>query len=88
MIYAHIKADGKRIPIEVDKPLSLERLQNLVGGYIEFVPLTLTHDVLCVNEEGRIKGLPQNAVYPMLYGDVVVGRMLATANGDEFVGII
>lgn len=43
-------------------PESLEKLQALVGGLIEFAPLGDDPAELMVNEEGTIEGLPTN--YP------------------------
>ena len=89
MIYAYISADGKRKPIESDRPLPLERLQALVGGLIEFVAMPDGTE-LCVNEEGRVRDLPRNARYPAVRGDVVVGRRVYTQDLSEveFVGLI
>lgn len=84
MIYAHIDTEGKRTPVVSDGPLGLERLQALVGGYIEMVALPDGTE-LVINEEGRLHGLPRNPVYPFVVGPVVVGR--ATSDG-EFVGIL
>jgi hypothetical protein len=87
VIYSHVTAEGKVNVIESDAPLPLEKLQELVGGYIEFTygGLGLT---ICVDEEGRIKGKPRNARYPWVVGDVVVGRNIQGAEGTEFVGLI
>ena len=56
-----ITPDGTRKKIEPDrgKTFSLQKLQELVEGYIEIVP----HNgpkIFIVNEEGIIKGLPYN----------------------------
>jgi hypothetical protein len=55
---------------------SLEKWQELVGGYIECVSLT-PHMAMIVNEEGKIKNLPKN--FPWR-DDYIVGNAL-------FVGI-
>jgi hypothetical protein len=59
----------------VENP-SLEKLQELVGGYIEGVA-SPTGELMYANEEGRIRNLPLNhAIYFStgihLFGDVVV----------------
>lgn len=60
----------------------LDELQGFVGGYIEIVPLHGTTQILVVNEEGKLTGLPVNpaatAVWEVVYGptDVVVGDAL------------
>ena len=48
------------VPIErVQVEYSLDRMQSLVGGYIEHV--ALPGAVIVVNEEGKLQGLPLNA---------------------------
>lgn len=88
MIYSHVKSDGKITPIESEKPLALEKLQELVGGYIEFTDADVVGLRLCINEEGRLMGLPINARYPHVVGDVILGRDVVTSDGVEFVGIL
>lgn len=63
---------------EIDN--TLEALQKTVGGYIE--TMTLDDTVLIMNEEGMIKGLPENfrILSNTIYGTVVV----AGVNGEEF----
>ena len=46
-------------------------IQKLVGGYIQVATQGLTETVLC-NEEGVPMGLPRNAHFTGLVGDVVV----------------
>lgn len=38
----------------------LEELQAVVGGYIECLPLAGTNEIMTVNEEGKLQGLPLN----------------------------
>jgi len=66
-----LKSDGTRETI-VSHPagITLEKLQSLVGGYIEFVRYD-SENILLVNEEGLIHRLPQNQHIPQLVGDVV-----------------
>lgn len=87
MIYSHITAEGKITPIETEKPLGLEEMQKLVGGWIEFTTVELGTE-LCINEEGRINGSKPNARYPQVYGDVIVGRQMHGPDGLEFVGLL
>jgi phosphosulfolactate synthase (CoM biosynthesis protein A) len=63
------------------KPIALEDLQKMVGGYIEFVPYG--GGTVCCNEEGLLKKLPQNKKHPAFVGDIVFGE---TVNG-QFVGL-
>lgn len=63
---------------EIDN--TLEAMQKTVGGYIE--TMTLDDTVLIMNEEGMIRGLPENfnILSSTIYGTVIV----AGINGDEF----
>jgi hypothetical protein len=40
---------------------SLKELQTFVGGYIEIQRLPKTREMLVLNEEGKLIGLPRNA---------------------------
>lgn len=79
MIYYHAKANGELHRVYSRKPLPLEKLQTMVGGYIEIVQ----NGTVCCNEEGLLKGLPKNKLHPQFVGDIVVGQ---TVNG-QFVGL-
>ena len=46
---------------------SLKFLQNIVGGYIEFVSLPKQNAVMVVNEEGKMHGLPTNVFASVLF---------------------
>lgn len=59
----------------------LEDLQKLVGGYIEFVPMTEEAGIVC-DEEGRLKGRKYNCD---VYGISFVGTIvLIGMAGEEF----
>ena len=61
-------------------PNALEALQELVGGYIE--PHHICGSlVLVMDEDGRLKGLPEN-VRCVQYG-TIVGPVFITADQDE-----
>lgn len=61
-------------------PNTLEAMQELVGGYIE--PHHICGSLLLVmDEEGRLKGLPEN-VRCVQYG-TIVGPVFITADKDE-----
>jgi len=53
-----IKSDGTEETIE--RKITLEEAQELVGGYIEAVRMTDKKLSLIVNEEGMLFGLPVN----------------------------
>lgn len=64
----------------VTVPNTLEALQELVGGYIE-VHYIGNGLLLVMDEEGRLKGLPEN-VRCVQYG-TIVGPVFITADQDE-----
>lgn len=62
----------------------LKPLQDLVGGYIETVTMTMNSCLIC-NEEGRLLGLPYNCNY---LGMEIYGPMLVVGvQGDEFCDV-
>lgn len=65
-----IRADGTTSV--VDKPLKLEQWQALVGGPIELTQFAGFCVVL--HEEGRIRDLPKNPIFPMYRGTVLFCR--------------
>jgi len=80
----YIKADNSSIRIEETKRLTLEQLQEAVGGYIERVPVKVNgkRAWMWVNEEGKLRGLPINDLATattaasgtpqLIVGDVVI----------------
>lgn len=72
---------------EVHEKTMLAELQQLVGGYIEVVrPRWLRSPYLMiVNEEGHLKGLPENFIGCMLYESISYDR---TVFGSQIVGDI
>lgn len=76
MKYLHIyKADGTSEKREAPTKPTLEEMQKLVGGYIEFV--SVLHEghnrTMVVNEEGLIHNLPLNEEAKKLTGTHIVG---------------
>jgi hypothetical protein len=64
-----LKSNGSR---ELDVKInSLKQMQELVGGYVEFV--YLNDKVLIVNEEGLLYGLPRNNQATEIVGYPIVG---------------
>lgn len=96
MKYIYYKTDGTSEIIESVDPLKLEKLQELVGGDIEFAPEEPDGSYYCVNEEGLLNHLPENqfaryrnqSVKGGFRGNVIHGKMECTKtdDGDEFVG--
>lgn len=63
-----IRPDGTEE--ELNRKLSLEEMQEIVGGLIQIVPANIPHRSLVVNDEGLILGLPRNeAAYKLLHKD-------------------
>jgi hypothetical protein len=58
---------------------TLPALQNIVGGYIEYVDLEENVSLIC-NEEGKIKNLPFNR---KVCDDIIVGTFIITGVKDE-----
>lgn len=64
-----LKSDGsKERDVKIN---SLKQMQELVGGYVEFV--YLNDKVLIVNEEGLLFGLPRNNQATEIAGHPIVG---------------
>lgn len=65
-----IKADGAIIDVEPKngKDFSLKELQSIVGGYIDIVYLK-SGNILVVNDEGAINGMPLNKKATLLYNE-------------------
>ena len=76
------KRAGKTMEIR-EIPNTLEACQELVGGYIETVPL-LPDVLLVCNEEGRIRGKKINPfIDRVFYGD----WFICGTRGVEFVSV-
>jgi hypothetical protein len=73
-----IKNIGENTKI-TDIENDLQSLQNLVGGYIEALPLTKDVLLIC-NEEGKLKGLPVN------FNIVINGKIESIVGNVFFVG--
>ena len=73
------KPNEKPYELEIDN--SLEKLQELVGGYIEVIPANEDKSILIVvNEEGRLKDLESN----ILLGNThIMGNVIFVQNGDD-----
>ena len=71
-------------------PNTLEAFQEIVGGYIEVVPL-YGNIRMIVNEEGKLLSLPKNKAATELYqkiSDYIAGIAIITATrGEDFVSL-
>ena len=77
-----IKASGEVIdvtPKNEGKTFTLEELKEYVGGWIQCVYLN-KHQVLVINEEGKLLNLPYNAIATEAY------RLAFQPNNDCIVG--
>lgn len=61
---------------------TLEAVQELVGGYIETVPLNMPGVILVCNEEGKLRGMKPNP-YPGI-PDLVGPWFICGVSGEEF----
>lgn len=74
-----LRANGDREDIAYKGPndtLSLAQLQKAVGGYIEQVRVPNCHNILMVNEEGKLQGLPFNHQASILAQQVIAGDVV------------
>ena len=66
----------------------LDELQKFVGGYIEVVPLDRTGEIMVLNEEGKLIGLPPNMnataylAQNSRFADFIVGDVLVCDSGQ------
>lgn len=79
-----VMCPAERAPYVTNIENTLENFQNTVGGYIEAVGIA-TDCVAIMNEEGRIKGLPENLSFPWPghHGDI----FFCGVDGEEFTSI-
>lgn len=77
----------KQVKPEKGRAFKLAELQRFVGGYIEIVEID-KDNIMVINEEGKLKGLPFNMVAtlmlrnnPIYAKEVVVGDVLICAKG-------
>ena len=76
--------------MEQEKLLSLEQMQTIVGGPIEFTTATDAKTgervALCVNEEGLLKHLRPNPFLHGIVGNAIRGQMVQGDEGIDFAG--
>ena len=73
-----LKVEPGKAPKIVTIPNTLEAMQQMVGGYIEVIPL----DDVCLvcNEEGKLMGLPGNR---RLGNDVIAGTFFLAGDTPD-----
>ena len=77
-----IRVDGSEETIDSVGGLSLEKAQELIGGYVQALPSTDGRLILC-DEEGRIKGKEVNHRASAFYGrDIVVGDVVMVIRSE------
>lgn len=75
-----VKEPGKKIK-KIAIKNDLESLQELIGGYIECVPLDEDITIIC-DEEGKLKGLQPNIDIEY---DIICGTVVFVGNdGEDF----
>jgi len=93
-----IKTNGVIMVLEKDVAITLDDLQTAVGGYVESIPMfdlyKGEHCVAFCNEEGKLKGLPLNAVatgywweqrHPHPPNDMLVGDIVIITGDNEMM---
>ena len=59
-----------------------EELKEFVGGYIEIVPIN-DHEIMVVNEEGKLNNHPVNYIASLLYKyDNICGNVLVCDDSE------
>ena len=82
-----LKVYPRHYPIPDDIDNTLEAMQEIVGGYIETVPIN-ENIVLVCNEEGKLKNLPKNRDLVWKLGEVDGKQLIVhrdTICGDAFI---
>ena len=76
----YIKADGDIIKdydlTQGSEENNLAKMQEAVGGYIEYAPTNFKNTKVIANEEGLLHDLPQNHIASILCERVIVGNVL------------
>lgn len=90
MRYTIYKTDRTVEEVFTDKPMELVKMQQIVGGHIEFTTAidaaTGEQMALCVNEEGLLLSLKSNPFLRGIVGNVIRGRMAQGEEGMDFIG--
>lgn len=64
-----ITYDGK---VRHRRRMTLEQKQKFVGGYIELVTIPGFNHPFLVNEDGLLKNLPRNIIFPQFVGNIIL----------------
>jgi hypothetical protein len=82
-----LRSNGEREDIEPqgeNETLTLEQLQQIVGGFIEAIKVPHCHNVLIVNEEGKFQNLPINVQASKLAQREIVGdAVICVRSGSD-----
>lgn len=84
-----IPATGEEYLIELDPTdaITLDHIQEAVGGYVESAPIIDPTLTMYCNEEGKIRGLPVNERASILLGphnpDFIVGNVVICGAPDK-----
>ena len=85
ILYA--SGDVKNVEPQNGTDFQLDELKKIVGGYIEIVYLS-DKQIMVVNEEGKIRGLPRNFRVGVNFPDVIRGTVVVCGTeGEEFTDV-
>lgn len=79
-----LRANGKRediTPLGENGALTLEQMQEVVG-YVQAVKVPYSHNILLVDEEGRLNGKPVNQQASILARQPIVGDSIIVVQED------
>ena len=86
MIIQPTQGEVRVIEKEGGTPVVFSELQEIIGGYVEFVPFTIDGKqyTMVVDEDGRIKELPLNVIASLIRdGLPIVGTACIIVNTDD-----
>lgn len=74
-----LRVNGHKEDIEYEGPkdtLSLQQIQTTIDGYFEVVKVPFCHNILLVDEEGKLKNKPINVLASTLAQKEIVGDVI------------
>lgn len=78
-----IPVDGEEQVLALDHKISMDELRNLIGGWVELVPVRFGSQQLIVDEEGRLKGKPFNKKASQIALQEIVGDVVLLSGSQS-----